>query len=196
MPAYFLFIKCKFDSYYFILLIQNNKLILGALMGGKALNGKTITNKEAHDLFEKIILENNLGCKAEKILLCGSARRGKENCGDLDIVFIDNQNNAVKNWLSEMFGLKKNGKPQTTVLIEGVQIEFYEATQETWGSNVLMWTGSAQNNVLMRRKCKRKGWTMSQHGIKDESGLNLTSGMSEEEIYDFLEIQYAEPYKR
>lgn len=165
-------------------------------MGGKALGGKTITNKEAHDLFEKIVLENNLGCKASKILLCGSARRGKETCGDIDIVFIDNQNNSVKNWLAEMFGLKKNGKPQTTVLIEGVQIEFYEATQETWGSNVLMWTGSAQNNVLMRRKCKRKGWTMSQHGIKDESGLNLTSGMSEEEIYDFLEIQYAEPYKR
>lgn len=164
-------------------------------MGGKALGGKTITYAEAFALFEKIVLENNLGCKVEKILLCGSARRGKESCGDLDVVFID-RNDAVKQWLVDNYGLEKNGKPQTTILYDGVQVEFYEATQETWGSNTLMWTGSAQNNVLMRRKCKRKGWTMSQYGIKDESGLNLTAGMTEEQIYSFLEMEYAEPSKR
>lgn len=167
-------------------------------MGGKALGGKTISNKEAHDLFEKIILENNLGCKVKKILLCGSARRGKENCGDLDIVFIDGgeEENLLKEWLVNNFGTKKNGKPQTSVLIKGVQVEFYEATQETWGSNILMWTGSSQNNIRMRQICKKKGWTMSQHGIKDSLGLNLTSNMTEQEIYEFLGLNYVEPFKR
>ena len=165
-------------------------------MGGKALGGKTITWQEAHELFEKIFMENSLGCKSEKMLLCGSARRGKETCGDMDIVFIDNANNSVKQWLIENFGTKKNGKAQTTVLIDGVQVEFYEATRETWGSNVLMWTGSAQNNIRMRRICKKKGWKMSQHGIKDESGTNLTANMSEEDIYEFLGMKYSDPSKR
>ena len=38
-------------------------------MGGKALNGKRIPVLEAHALFEKLLLENDLGCKADKILL-------------------------------------------------------------------------------------------------------------------------------
>ena len=79
-------------------------------MGGKALGGRKITNEEAFKLAEQIILENNLGCKVNKILLCGSARRGKKQSGDLDFVFID-RDGATKQWLSETFGYKKNGKP-------------------------------------------------------------------------------------
>jgi DNA polymerase/3'-5' exonuclease PolX len=164
-------------------------------MGGKALGGKTITNAEAFQLFEKIVLENNLGSKVEKILLCGSARRGKKTSGDLDIVFID-RDNAVKDWLKENFGSKKNGKPQTTVLIDNVQVEFYEATSETWGSTVLMWTGSAYNNIKMRRACKKKGLTMSQYGIKNKDKVNLTANMSEQQIFEFLEMDYLDPTKR
>lgn len=164
-------------------------------MGGKALGGKTITNSEAYTLFKKIILENNLDSKVEKILLCGSARRGKKTSGDLDIVFID-RDNAVKEWLRENFGTKKNGKPQTTVLIDEVQVEFYEANQETWGSTILMWTGSAYNNIKMRRECKKKGLTMSQYGIKDSDKNNLTAFMSEKEIFEFLGMKYLEPSER
>lgn len=164
-------------------------------MGGKALNGKTITNKESHDLFEKIILENNLGCKVDRIFLAGSARRGKPICGDIDIVFIDKEG-LTKQWLAEKFGLKKNGKPQTTVLIEDVQVEFYEATEECFGSQLLMWTGSAENNIRLRQICKKRGLTMSQYGIKDSSGKNLTAGMSEAEIYTFLGLEYISPLER
>ena len=164
-------------------------------MGGKALNGKTVTNDSAQELFNKMLLENNLSNMAKRILLCGSARRGKETCGDLDIVFIDNKN-EVKNWLVQTFGRKKNGKPQTVGLVEGVQIEFYESTEEAWGSQTLMWTGSASNNIRMRRICKKRGWTMSQYGIKDKSGKNLTAGMTEEEIYKFLGVDYVLPSRR
>lgn len=164
-------------------------------MGGKALGGKTITNAEAFSLFEKIVLENGLKDKTEKILLCGSARRGKEKSGDLDIVFID-KDTALKAWLTENFGTKKNGTPQTTILIDGVQVEFYEATSETWGSTTLMWTGSAYNNIKMRKACKKMGWTMSQYGIKDKDKVNLTANMSEEEIFEFLGMKYIKPSDR
>lgn len=164
-------------------------------MGGKALNGKTITNQEAFDLVERIIINNDLGCKVSRIALAGSARRGKATCGDIDIVFID-KDGLTKKWLAETFGLKKNGKPQTTVLIEEVQVEFYEATEECFGSQLLMWTGSAENNIRLRQICKKKGLTMSQYGIKDSSGKNLTAKMSEEEIYHFLGLDYTDPTRR
>lgn len=163
-------------------------------MGGKALNGKRIPLLEANKLFENILLENDLGCKAEKILLCGSARRLKKTCGDLDIVFID-RNDAVKNWLAKNYGTKKNGKPQTTILYDGVQIEFYEATPETWGSCILMWTGSAFNNIQLRRAAKEKGLKLSQHGLFD-GNTNIASGKSENEIFEMLDKDFKEPHER
>jgi len=163
-------------------------------MGGKALGGRKITNQEAFELFEKIVLENNLDSKTNKILLCGSARRGKKQSGDLDIVFID-RDESTKQWLSETFGYKKNGKPQTTGLVDGVQIEFYEATPETWGSSVLMWTGSVWTNIRLRKKAVKSGWKLSQHGLFD-GDVNLAANKTEEEIFSLLETSYKEPNKR
>ena len=163
-------------------------------MGGKALNGKRITASEACNLFERLLLENDLGCKAEKILLCGSARRIKKTCGDLDIVFID-RNDAIKNWLVENYGTKKNGKPQTTILYEGVQVEFYEATPKTWGTSVLMWTGPAFSNIQLRKAAKKRGLKLSQHGLF-EGKTNIAAGKAEYEIFEMLGKEFKEPHER
>ena len=163
-------------------------------MGGKALNGKRIPALEAIALFEKMLLENDLGCKADKILLCGSARRAKKTCGDLDIVFID-RNDAIKTWLTENYGTKKNGKPQTTILYEGVQVEFYEATPKTWGSSVLMWTGPAFSNIRLRKAAKQRGLKLSQHGLF-EGKSNIAAGKAEYEIFELLGKDFKEPHER
>ncbi len=165
-------------------------------MGGKALDGNRITCKDAHALFARLVLDNSLRCKADKIMLCGSARRKKKTSGDLDIVFIDNENEAVKAWLLEEFGTKKNGKPQNTALIEGVQVEFYEATQETWGTCTLMWTGSKWNNIKLRKAAKARDLKLSQHGLFDGDGNNLAAGKTENEVFELLGFDYIEPQKR
>ena len=167
-------------------------------MGGKALNGNKITRDEAYDLFNHIINTHKLHHKADRIMLCGSARRGKKTCGDLDIVFIDGgeEESLLKEWLLETFGTKKNGKPQTTVLYNGVQVEFYEATPESWGTCTLMWTGSKWNNIKLRKAAKARDLKLSQHGLFDQDGINLAAGKSEEQIFELLGFDYVEPQKR
>ena len=165
-------------------------------MGGKALSGKRITNEEVHKLFESIVNVNELESKSQKILLCGSARRGKKTSGDLDIVFIDNANEDFKAWLLDSFGTKKNGSHQNTALFGGVQVEFYEATQESWGSSTLMWTGSKWNNIKLRKAAKARDLKLSQHGLFDQKGNNLAVGFTEKEIYEFLGYDYISPLKR
>ena len=166
-------------------------------MGGKALNGKRITSLEAHRLFEKLVLENDLDNKADRILLCGSARRGKNTCGDLDIVFIDGgeEENLLKEWLVDNYGVKKNGKPQTTILYEDAQVEFYEATPETWGSSILMWTGPAFSNIQLRKAAKKQGLKLSQHGLF-RGKTNIAAGKSEDELFEMLDADFKEPHER
>ena len=165
-------------------------------MGGKALGGNKITREEAFDLFNKIIVTNKLEAKHSRIKLCGSARRGKKKCGDLDIVFQDNENGDFKAWLLESFGTKKNGNHQNTALFGGVQVEFYEATQETWGTCTLMWTGSKWNNIKLRKAAKARDMKLSQHGLFDADGNNLASGKTEEQVFELLGFDYVEPQKR
>ena len=165
-------------------------------MGGKALNGNKITREEAYDLYNHIINTHKLSRKHNRIQLCGSARRGKKHCGDLDIVFQDNENGDFKAWLLETFGTKKNGKPQTTVLYNGVQVEFYEATQDSWGTCTLMWTGSKWNNIKLRKAAKARDLKLSQHGLFDQDGNNLAAGKSEEQVFALLGFDYVEPQKR
>ena len=165
-------------------------------MGGKALNGNKITRDEAYDLYNHIINTHKLHRKHNRIQLCGSARRGKKQCGDLDIVFQDNENGDFKAWLLETFGTKKNGKPQTTVLYNGVQVEFYEATQDSWGTCTLMWTGSKWSNIKLRKAAKARDLKLSQHGLFDKDGNNLAAGKSEEQVFALLGFDYVEPQKR
>jgi DNA polymerase (family X) len=168
-------------------------------MGGKALNGKKITWAQAGTLFEKIIMDHDLSNRSQRIWLCGSWRRGKKTCGDLDIVFIDKDSTphgSVKTWLVENFGTKKNGTPQTVCLIDGIQVEFYEAKPETWGSSVLMWTGSKWNNIKLRKAAKSRNLKLNQHGLFNEDNVNLAANKTEEEIFELLETKYVEPSRR
>jgi len=165
-------------------------------MGGKALNGNKITLEEAKRLYTSILIDNELATRSSTMMLCGSARREKKKCGDLDIVFVDNESGALKAWLLENFGTKKNGTPQTTVLIEGVQVEFYEATHESWGTSTLMWTGSKWNNIKLRKAAKARDLKLSQHGLFDQEGNNLAAGKTEEEVFGLLGFDYIEPPKR
>jgi len=165
-------------------------------MGGKALGGKRVTNDEAYSIFEGLIVEHELGEKSQDIMLCGSARRKEIMCGDIDIVYIDDENNNFKAWLVSMFGYQKNGKPKNKGLVNGVQVEFYESTKEAWGSQTLMWTGSAYHNIKMRRVAKKLGYSMSQYGVKDSTGKYLTLGMTAAEIFGLLGMKYLPPKSR
>ena len=165
-------------------------------MGGKALGGTRITREEAYDLYNKIIATNKLETKHNRIQLCGSARRGKKQCGDLDIVFQDNEAGDFKAWLLESFGTKKNGKHQNVALFGGVQVEFYEATQESWGTCTLMWTGSKWNNIKLRKAAKARDLKLSQHGLFDQDGNNLTANKTEAEVFGLLGFDYLAPQKR
>ena len=166
-------------------------------MGGKAHGGKRISRETALSLYSEIVDQMPT---VESVILCGSARRQKPTCGDLDIVVVPAQDSELADRLNEffvrMFGHQKSGKPAKTGLFRGVQTEFYVATPDNYGTFKQMWTGSAYHNVSLRRKATKMGYSLSQYGLKYKNTGNVVEFKSEEDLYEALNTPFKKPEDR
>lgn len=170
-------------------------------MGGKALGGKRIDREDAEEMFNRISNDILLGESpmAGHLTLCGSYRRGKESCGDMDIVVCPDNESALKQfdrWAIHHLGYQKSGKPARKALIDGVQVEFYVAAPDNYGTFKQMWTGSMKHNIKLRRLSKSKGFSMSQYGFRNRETGELVTCATEEEVYAFLDIDFVDPKDR
>lgn len=166
-------------------------------MGGKAHGGKRISRETALSLYSEIVDQMPT---VESIILCGSARRLKPTCGDLDIVVVPAQDpnlaGELDKFFVQMFGHQKSGKSAKNGLFRGVQTEFYIASPNNYGTFVQMWTGSKRENIRLRKIAKKKGFSLSQYGCKSIKTGDVTSFRNEEELYAFLEECYVVPENR
>ena len=166
-------------------------------MGGKAHGGKRISREAAMSLYSEIVDQMPT---VESVILCGSARRLKPTCGDLDIVVVPAQDPELAGELDKffvrMFGHQKSGKPAKTGLFRGVQTEFYVASPNNYGTFKQMWTGSAYHNVSLRRKATKLGYSLSQYGLKCKTTGELLEFKSEEALYEALNTPYKKPEDR
>lgn len=168
-------------------------------MGGKAHGGRRVSNAEAFALFDVIIRELRfpIDDPIAEVYLCGSARRGKETSGDLDIVAVVRDKIRFERYLDQRFGQQKSGKKaMRNGLIDGVQVEFYEAGDGDLGTFLQMWTGPWEHNVQLRAISLRKGWSMSQYGFRNKGTGELVKCPTEEEVYGFLGVEYVPPGER
>lgn len=166
-------------------------------MGGKAHGGERVSRDYAVQLYEEIL---NQMPSVESVTLCGSARRLKPTCGDLDIVVVPHSDTksvqALDDFFVKMFGYQKSGKPAKNGLYKSVQTEFYVASSDNVGSFVQMWTGSAQHNVHLRQRATKMGYSLSQYGLKCKDTGNLLQYKSEEALYEALRTPFLKPEDR
>jgi DNA polymerase (family X) len=137
----------------------------------------------------------------ERIEVVGSVRRKKARVNDIDILCQLKQEfgteqafeDAVLNLCSEVYS---NGKVIKSVLINGVQADFYIATPATYETLRLIRTGSAQHNIKLTSLAKRRGWKLyaSGRGLVDEYGNILSA--TEAGILKLLLGRYVEPEER
>lgn len=148
----------------------------------------------------KIIAEavvKRLSPYCSKIEVAGSIRRQKSTVNDIDIVLI-----AADPWnlTFEITGLgvtHLKGDKLKRVNYNGVQIDLYYATPETWATLLLIRTGSKENNIRLATLAKKRGWRLaaSGDGLFNENGQRI-AGDSEESIYEALGLPYQRPEER
>jgi DNA polymerase (family 10) len=152
----------------------------------------------AQKIAEAIVKKLSPFC--QRIEVAGSIRRQRSFPRDIDIVLIPsdswNLEAEVLN-LARPFKPKLNGEKLKRFSLNGVQVDLYYATEETWATLLLIRTGSAAHNIKLAALAKKRGWHLCAdgQGLFDESGKRI-AGESEESIFKALGLDYVPPEKR
>lgn len=175
--------------------------------------------EEADKVVEKIKATlDEAGVNRFEWEMCGSYRRGRPTVGDLDLVVLDKAFEVVSKALAAIATseerLKKDGSIRT-VTIEGMRVEFYTTTVESWGAQLCHSTGSKEENIRLRAIARSQGRMINQYGCWEEidqqtstSAKDVTftdkqgcrwiriAGKTEEDMYAALDEQFVKPADR
>ncbi len=125
-------------------------------------------------LAEQLAAELAAAPGAVRVEVAGSARRGVETIGDLDLVAAADDPEAVADALvghPVTQSVLSRGPAKTAVLTHsGVRVELRVGPPESFGDLLQHSTGSAAHNVRLRELAVRRGLSVSEHGVAGPEG--------------------------
>ena len=147
---------------------------------------------------DKIVskVEAHLKPMVEKMMACGSYRRGAQMIGDIDFVIIPKEGYTLPQMLPPNEGVNWVGDNKAQVIIDGEKVDFKVTTPAAWGATIMYFTGPADFNIKYRWMAKRKGLKLSEYGLFDRNTDQYLAGATEEDIFTALGRPYREPAKR
>ena len=132
----------------------------------------------------------------DRILACGSYRRGAQMIGDIDFVLIPKKGYTLPNMLPPNQGVNWVGDQKAQIIIDGEKVDFRVATPEAWGATVLYFTGPAEFNIKYRVMAKKQGKKLSEYGVFNRDTDAYLAGKTEEDVFTELGRPYKEPKDR
>jgi DNA ligase (NAD+) len=171
---------------------------------------KRIPRSEIEDY--KVIFEKAFP-KDGKMEIVGSYRRGAQSSGDIDVIITSNSPKVfttfVDNLIKEKIILHVLSRGPTKCLVVSKipssdavrRVDFLYTTPEEFPFAILYFTGSKIFNTVMRHIALEKGYTMNEHGIykmeaKKKGDKVKHTFNTEEDIFNFLGLQYKSPIER
>ena len=157
---------------------------------------------EAQNYANKLIayMKENKACL--RIEPLGSLRRQLPTIGDLDLAVASSEPlTCIKHFVSYP-GVKKilaKGANTARILIKDeVQVDLKVVVPEVFGSLLQHFTGSKQHNILLREYALKKGYSLSEYGIKKLKNKNekLKKFKDEESFYKYLNLAWIPPELR
>lgn len=140
------------------------------------------------------------GVKVEKIDVLGSLRRKSATVGDIDIAVATNKPVEVIERFVKFPKAQKvieKGEVTSSILLPGnVQVDILAMNPESYGNALQHFTGSKNHNIALREYSLKKGYSMSEHGIKNTETGKTVGISTENELYKMLGLNYIEPELR
>lgn len=128
----------------------------------------------------------------------GSLRRKAATVGDIDLSVSTLAPSSVISHFAaypkKIRLLEAGDATSSLVLSEGVQVDLMTTHPDSYGSLLQHFTGSKLHNIALRELAIKKGFSLSEHGIKTKKKLEKFA--SEEKFYRFLGLDFIPPELR
>ncbi len=140
-----------------------------------------------------------------RVSACGSFRRAKETCGDLDFLVSTREPAAVSEFFikHEMVDhVMVNGATKSSVRLKsGIQADLRVVQDAEFPFALNYFTGSKEHNIVMRQRALARGWTLNEYrlGVDEKSKIApqpVPVIREERDIYTALGLDYVEPELR
>lgn len=150
----------------------------------------------------------------ERLEVAGSYRRRRETIGDVDILAVAEDPEAVS---ARMTGygavtdvIGAGGTKTSVTLRTGLQVDLRVVPAESWGAALVYFTGSKEHNIRLRQRALDRGLRVSEYGVfrvpegeegeereTEERGRasegERVAGETEEEVYEALGLPWIPP---
>lgn len=156
---------------------------------------------KAEEAAEKLIAYiEKLGKKVERVTAAGSLRRGRETIGDLDLLVLSTDAEAVgKHVLAYPEVAEKLARGENKVSIKltnRMQVDVRILEKKSYGAALVYFTGSKPHNIELRRIAREKGWTLNEYALTTLQSGKWVAGRTEEEVYKKLGLVWIPPELR
>ena len=175
------------------------------------------------EVVKKATLDINPGLQA---FACGSYRRGKPTCGDVDIIVSHPDGKSHEGVMAKLLeSLKSTGflTDDLTLADNGQhrkylgvcklpgentkhrRLDIIVVPYNEWACSLLYFTGSDYFNRSMRLLAKKNGMSLSEHslnkGVIRKGSEKIFEGtplpvFTEKDVFDYLGLEYREPHER
>jgi DNA polymerase (family 10) len=137
---------------------------------------------------------------AERVELAGSARRGRETVGDLDLVVATDDAAALMDHFvtfPSVAAVEGRGDTKCSVRLgNGLQVDLRAVGPEDFATALHHFTGSKEHHVKLRGRARTLGLTLSEWGVQKIDGGEKLPIASEAALYAALGLPYIPPELR
>ena len=178
---------------------------------------------QIEEVVKNAALEINPGLEA---FACGSYRRGKPTCGDVDVIVSHPDGKSHEGvmiklldslkssgFLTDDLTFAENGEHRKYLGVcklpgentKHRRLDIIVVPYNEWACSLLYFTGSDYFNRSMRLLAKNNGMSLSEHslntGVVRKGGEKIFEGtplpvFSEKDVFDYLGLDYREPHER
>jgi DNA polymerase (family 10) len=134
----------------------------------------------------------------DAVVPAGSARRGKETVGDLDLLCTASNSTAPMDALAghpQVEAVLSRGETKMRVRLSiGIEMDLRVVEPDSFGAALQYFTGSKEHNIVVRKMAQERGLRVNEYGVF--RGDERIAGRTEEEVYQTLGLPWVPPELR
>ena len=177
---------------------NKEQLILRAIAERRQRSGRHLI-RDAKLAAEAVIAHLTDRYPQGRLHIVGSLRRGRETCGDVDILAVGLAKGGHDHFV-RFPGVERvlgQGDTKSSIMLrEGLQIDLRTVPAESEGAALQYFTGSKSHNIALRDRALQRGLKLNEYGLFRVSDNALVTGATERGVYEALGVSFIPPELR